>query len=165
MPVVSNTSPILNLAIIGKLSFLREQFGEVLIPGAVLEELHVEEELPGSQTVRGAIKDGWIKIEEVKENAVVRAMRRDLDMGEAEAIALAMQVNAEWILMDERDGRKAARSMQLKVVGVLGILLKAQREGTLKSLRHAMNRLREKAGFHIQADLYNALLRESGEKK
>lgn len=56
MPVVSNTSPIMNLAIIGELSLLRDQFGEVLIPGAVFEELRVEEDLPGSQNVRDALK-------------------------------------------------------------------------------------------------------------
>jgi uncharacterized protein len=165
MPVVSNTSPILNLAIIGELSLLREQFGKILIPKAVLEELHVEEELPGSKALRVAIEGGWIKIEEAKEMGIIRAMQRDLDTGESEAIALAVQVNADWILMDERDGRKAARAMQLKTIGALGILVKARREGTLKSLRHAMDRLREKAGFYIQAELYNALLQEAGEKR
>jgi predicted nucleic acid-binding protein len=165
MPVVSNTSPILNLAIIGELSLLQDQFGEVMIPEAVLEELQVKGNLPGSKDVRDAIKAGWIRIETVKQDPLVRAMQRDLDKGEAEAIALAMQVNAEWVLMDERDGRKAAKSMKLKVVGVLGILLKAQREGRLRSLREAMDRLREKAGFYVQADLYNAIIRESDEEK
>jgi predicted nucleic acid-binding protein len=50
-----------------------------LIPGAVLEELRVEENLPGSQGVRDAIKAGWIRIETVKQNPLVRAMQRDLD--------------------------------------------------------------------------------------
>lgn len=165
MPVVSNTSPIMNLAIIGELSLLRDQFGEVLIPGAVLEELRVEENLPGSQSVRDALKAGWIRIEAVKLDPLVRAMERDLDKGEAEAIALAMQVNADWVLMDERDGRKAAKSMKLKVVGVLGILLKAQRERRLRSLKQAMDRLREKAGFYVRADLYSAIIRKGEEEK
>ena len=165
MPVVSNTSPIMNLAIIGELSLLRDQFGEVLIPGAVLEELRVEENLPGSQSVRDALKAGWIRIETVKLDPLVRAMERDLDKGEAEAIALAMQVNADWVLMDERDGRKAAKSMKLKVVGVLGILLKAQRERRLRSLKQAMDRLREKAGFYVRADLYSAIIRKGEEEK
>ncbi|MCG2778290.1 MAG: DUF3368 domain-containing protein [Desulfobacterales bacterium] len=165
MPVVSNTSPIMNLAIIGELSLLRDQFGEVLIPGAVLEELRVEENLPGSQSVRDALKAGWIRIEAVKLDPLVRAMERDLDKGEAEAIALAMQVNADWVLMDERDGRKAAKSMKLKVVGVLGILLKAQRERRLRSLKQAMDRLREKAGFYVRADLYSAIIREGEEEE
>jgi len=159
MPVVSNTSPILNLAIIGELSLLRDQFGEILIPRAVLEELRVEENLPGSKNVRDAIKAGWIRIETVKQDPLVRAMQRDLDKGEAEAIALAMQVNARWVLMDERDGRKAARSMKLKVVGVLGILLKARHEGRLMSLEQAMDKLRDKAGFYIREDLYSEIMR------
>jgi len=55
MPVVSNTSPLLNLAIVDHLSLMYEQFGEILIPQAVFEELQVEEGLPGSQTIREAI--------------------------------------------------------------------------------------------------------------
>lgn len=66
MPVVSNTSPILNLAIIGEIHLLREQFEEILIPEAVLEELHVEKDLPGSQAERDAIKAGWIQTVAVK---------------------------------------------------------------------------------------------------
>lgn len=165
MPVVSNTSPIMNLAIIGELSLLRDQFGEILIPGAVLEELRVEEDLPGSQNVRDALKAGWIRIETVNLYPLVRAMQRDLDKGEAEAIALAIQLNADWVLIDEREGRKAAKSMELKVLGVLGVLLKAKREGRLGSLKQAMGRLREKAGFYIRADLYSVIMREGGEEK
>ncbi len=101
----------------------------------------------------------------MKQDPLVRAMQSDFDKGEAEAIALAMQVNAEWGLMDERDGRKAAKSMELKVVGVLGILLKAQREGRLRSLKQAMDRLREKAGFYVRADLYSAIIREWDEEE
>jgi len=160
MPVVSNTSPILNLAIIGELYLLRDQFGVILIPPVVLDELHVDKNLPGSEDVNNAIKDGWIRIEAVKQNALVRALQRDLDNGEAEAIALAIQVNAEWLLIDERDGRNAGKSMELKVVGILGILLKAYREGKLKSLKQAMSKLREKAGFYVKEDLYNAIIQE-----
>jgi hypothetical protein len=67
--------------------------------------------------------------------------------------------------MDERDGRKVARSMGLKVVGLLGVLLKARREGRLRSLSQAMDRLREKAGFYVRADLYSAIIREGDEEK
>lgn len=58
MPAVSNTSPVLNLAIVGRLSLLRKQFREIMIPPAVLEELRVGEDLPGSQNVREAIDGG-----------------------------------------------------------------------------------------------------------
>ncbi len=125
----------------------------------------MEENVPGAQGVRDAIKAGWIRIEAVKQDPLVTAMQRDLDKGESEAIALAIQVDAEWILLDERDGRKAARSMKLKVIGVLGILLKARRGGRLRSLKQAMDRLREKAGFYVRADLYSAIIREGEEEK
>jgi len=164
MPVVSNTSPLLNLAIIGRLSLLREQFGEIWIPPAVLEELRVGEDLPGSQAVREAIKTGWLRVEGVKDRPFVQVLQRDLDRGEAEAIALALQVNAEWTLLDEREGRRVAKSLGLKVTGVMGILIRARREGRLSSLQEAMEELREKAGFHIRAELIADILRENGER-
>lgn len=75
-----------------------------------------------------------------------------------------MQVNAEWMLLDEREGRRVAKSLGLKVTGVLGILLRARREGKLPSLQEAMEELHEKAGFHIGAELVADILRESGER-
>ncbi len=163
MPAVSNTSPVLNLAIIGQLSLLRQQFGEIWIPPAVLEELRVGEDLPGSQSVREAIESGWLRVEEVRDQPLVQVLHRDLDKGEAEAIALALQVQAEWTLLDEREGRRVAKSLRMKVTGVLGILLRAWREGELPSLQRAMEESREKAGFRIGAELFADLVRESGE--
>ena len=163
MPVVSNTSPVLNLAIVGRLSLLRKQFGEIRIPPAVLQELRVGEDLPGSQSVRGAVEKGWLRVEEVKDRPFVQVLQRDLDKGEAEAIALALQVKAKWTLLDEREGRRVAKSLGLKVTGVLGILLRAWREGELPSLQRAMEELRAKAGFRLGVELFADLVRESGE--
>ncbi len=164
MPVVSNTSPILNLAIIGRLSLLHEQFGEIWIPPGVLDELRIEENIPGSGAMRKAIEAGWLQTKGVEDQALVRVLRRELDRGEAEAIALAVQVEAEWTLLDEREGRRVAKSLGLKVIGILGILLRARREGKLPSLRGVMEELQQEAGFRIGKDLFAQLLRESGEK-
>ena len=65
MPVVSNTSPILNLAIVGQLDLIRQQFEQVQIPQAVLAELKVQEERPGSQEIQAALESGWIQVQEV----------------------------------------------------------------------------------------------------
>src|SRR6266545_3242625 len=135
MPVVSNTSPVLNLAIIDQLVLLREQFGEIWVPPAVLKELRPEEDLPGASAMREAREAGWLRIEEVQDQPAVQLLRRDLDQGEAEVIALALQVKAEWTLLDERDARRVAKSLGLKVTGVLGILLRAQQESKLPSLQ------------------------------
>lgn len=135
------------------------------IPQAVLKELRLEEDLPGASAMREAREAGWLRVEEVKHQQLVQILRRDLDEGEAEAIALALQVNAEWTLLDQREGRRIAKSLGLKVTGVLGILLRARREGRLPSLQMAMEQLREKAGFRIGAELFADLLRKSGEGK
>lgn len=166
MLTVSNTSQLLNLAIVGQFSLVRQQFGVIRIPPAVLEELRIEEDLPGSQAVKEALEDGWLKVEEVEDQLFIKALQSDLDKGEAETIALALQVKAKWTLLDERDGRSVAKSLGLKVTGVLGILLRAWRNGELSSLQEVMEDLREKAGFHIKADLFNDVLRgrtEEGE--
>jgi predicted nucleic acid-binding protein len=163
MAAVSNPSPVLNLAIIGQLSLLHQQFGEVWIPAAVLEELRTEDELPGSQVVRKALEAGWLEVKEVKDQTLAQVLRRDLDSGEAEATVLAQETKARWVLLDERESRRVAKSLGLKVTGVLGVLLRAWHEGKLPSLRKAMDELRQRAGFRIGAELYSELLRESRE--
>jgi predicted nucleic acid-binding protein len=73
MPVVSNTSPILNLAIIGKLELLRNQCQQILIPPAVLCELRVNKDLPGSIVIREALSAGWIQIMEPENQFLTKA--------------------------------------------------------------------------------------------
>ena len=163
MPVVSNTSPILNLAIIGQLDLLRQQFGEVLIPPMVLQELKVDAELPGVEPIRLALQNHWLRVFELSNTDIARALRRDLDNGEAEAIALALQLKLMTVLIDEHDGRAAARAMGLVPVGVLGILLRAKRTGNLDSVVTAMRALQDQAGFFINPDLFASLAREAGE--
>ena len=77
MPVVSNTSPLLNLAIIGRLELLRQQFGQIEVPLGVLAELRVDEALPGSEHLQEAIAAGWIQVHEVEEQVLLQLLRGD----------------------------------------------------------------------------------------
>ena len=160
MPVVSNTSPLLNLAIIDQLDLLRQQFGEILIPKAVLEELRVEEILPGSDHLGEALVAGWLQVREVNNPSLVQLLQRDLDRGESEAIALALLLDADWIILDERDGRRIAKSFGLQVTGILGVVIRASRNGQISSLPLVINQLREEAGFHIAQNLLSQILKE-----
>ena len=163
MPVVSNTSPVLNLAIIGRLSLLQQQFGEIWLPPAVVSELRVDEDLPGVQAMREALAAGWMHIQAVEDVGLVEVLRRDLDSGEAEAIALAVQLEAGRILLDEKEGRRIAATLGLRSTGVLGILLRAKQEGQLPSVREPIQQLQIQAGFRIGMELLADILRESGE--
>ena len=163
MPVVSNTSPLLNLAIIDQLDLIRQQFGTVHVPAAVIAELRLDELLPGCDAIQQSLKAGWIRVEEVDDHALVQVLQRDLDWGEAEAIALALQLQADHILLDEREARRVAKSLGLEVTGVLGILLRAKNEGRIPSLEKETDRLQERAGFRIDRQLLNNILRAEGE--
>lgn len=158
MPVVSNTSPILNLAIIGQLELLHQQFGQVQIPLAVLSELKVQEDRPGSREIQAALNVGWIEVQQVSSQLSVQLLQQVLDQGESEAINLAIDLQADRILLDERDGRKVAKSLGLKVTGVLGILLRAYKEGELSSLPDAIDALVNTAGFRISPELLAKVL-------
>ena len=164
MPVVSDTSPILNLAIINQLDLLQQQFTEVLIPPAVLAELMPETKFPEAETIQQAQEAGWLQAVELKDTRLKRALRLEVDEGEAAAIALALELGFEQILMDERDGRIKAKAMGLRPVGVLGILLRAKRDGRLDSVEDAMAALRHEAGFFIANELFETILVEAGER-
>jgi predicted nucleic acid-binding protein len=157
MPVVSNTSPILNLAIIGKLELLRTQCREVLIPPAVLHELRVNEDLPGSIVIREALNAGWIQVLEPDNISLTKTLQRYLDVGESEAISLSLQVGASLLLLDEKDARAAAKNLGLRVAGVLGILCRAKYQGENISLKESMDELRIMCGFRIHDKLYTEI--------
>jgi predicted nucleic acid-binding protein len=165
MPIVSNTSPILNLSIIDQLDLLRRQFAEVLIPPAVQMELKAETQLPGAVAIRQAMEAQWLRVVDLKNSHLARALALELDQGEAAAIALALEVGAAQILMDEHDGRARAKAMGVQPVGVLGVLLRAKREGYLSSVESALSSLRREAGFFIAEDLFQAVLVEAGERR
>jgi len=159
MPVVSNTSPLLNLSITGHLDLVRTQFGRVLIPPGVFDELHVHSARPGSEALRRAVDQEWIKARDVSNRPLVQTLRHDLDRGEAEAIALAIEVDAPLILLDEKEGRSRARTLGLQVTGAIGVLVRAHGTGNLSSLRDALDQLEEKAGFWIAPSLRERVLR------
>lgn len=164
MPTVSNTSPLLNLAIIGELEQVRTQFHSVLVPPAVVEEFQLETERPGTSALTRALEDGWIKPKEPSDAPLIRILRQDIDRGEAEAIALATEIETDRVLIDEWEARRRARSLNLEVTGALGILLQAAQEETLGPLDDALDRLEDDAGFWIAPALRQQIMKEYGEK-
>ena len=112
MIVVSNTSPITNLAAIGQLELLHKLFGRIVTPGAVVSELNAGGVLwPGATELTRA---RWIRVENVTDRFLVDALRLELDHGEAETIVLALQRKAGLVLLDEQAGREAAKYMGLQ---------------------------------------------------
>ena len=161
MIVVSNTSPLTNLAAIGMFELLHRMYGKVTIAEAVWEELNFSGKAwPGSLEVE---KADWITKLEVNDRNLILALQGDLDKGEAESISLALELNADLLLLDEHEGRRAARRLGLTVIGVVGVLMAAKERGEIEQIRTCLDALRQKAGFYLNESLYRDILIKASE--
>ncbi len=97
--------------------------------------------LPLSSTLPGKeVKDAkWIEVHKVADQDLVRSFQRDLDAGESEAIALAIQTGADLLLMDERLGREIAALFNLRMMGVIGVLIEAKRNGLIREIKTSLD--------------------------
>lgn len=158
--VVSDTSPLLNLALINELELLETQFASLTIPQAVWKELMAGDD--EMNRLRELNQHGFLTLVEVTRNDLFIEIATELDLGETAAITYAIESEADLVLIDERDGRRVARRHGLTVTGVIGILLKAADAGDVE-LRDGLDRLRQ-AGFWISDELYaEALARNDGD--
>lgn len=160
MIVISNTSPIIALAAIGQLDLLRQLYGQVIIPEAVYQELTVTPAAPGAAAAQLL---GWIAVKAVVNHTVTTTLQTEVDEGEAEAIALALETQADLLLIDERRGRAVATRLGLQRVGLLGMLLEAKRRGFIPALRPVLDDLSAKATFWVSPQLYAQVLQAAGE--
>jgi uncharacterized protein len=161
--VVSNTSPIMNLSVVGHLPVLERLYGKVLIPDAVSSELlAIASNTDGLSEFQSYL---WIEKHNLRNRLLAESLRLELDNGEAEAIALAVESGAGLLLIDERRGRNVAARFGLKYVGLLGILVEAKHRGIIHSLKPVVDNLISKAGFWIKDSLYLEVLRTAGEKE
>jgi len=132
MIVVSDTSPLTNLVAVGRLDLLHQLYGSLKIPQVVSEEIEAigaeQRDSPQVQIL------SWIETRAVTNRALVTALMLELDPGESEAIVLAIELQADLLLIDERIGRKAAARFGLNYVGLLGVLIEAKSKGLLSTV-------------------------------
>lgn len=155
--VVSDTSPLLNLALIAQLQLLKTQFSSISVPRQVWDEIAAGE--AGLDALRELRDSGFLNIVEVEESNLFTEIRHELDRGETAAICYAIEHEADVILLDETDGRQVARRHDLTMTGVIGILLRGAKEGDIE-LQYELAALRE-AGFWISDDLYSDILSQA----
>lgn len=161
MIVISDSSPIMNLAAVGQLQLLQQLYTKIVIPEAVYKEIVIEG--VGRFGAVEVKEKTWFDVRSVTNTILVNDLLLDLDIGEAEAIALAIEEKAHLLLMDERRGRTIAKKMGINVTGLLGILLVAKKRGTLTRVKPVMDDLMSKAGFWINKRLYADVLRAAKE--
>ena len=161
MIIVSDTTPISELAKVDYLDLLPKLFGKVVIPQGVFDELQVGEH-PAAQLVQNL---SWLEVVTVDNQQLVRELQQSfkLDLGESEAIALAEEISASQLLIDERAARKVAMARKLPLIGTVGILLLAKRRGLLDSVKDVLNEMQAQ-GMRISDRLYVQVLTLAQEK-
>ena len=164
--VVADTGPLIALARAGHLQLLQHLYKEILIPPAVHTELCLESGRPGAKRLAEAIEEGWlvmrqpssIMAEQMSELVLI------LDPGEAEAIALAEEVNCRFLLIDERKGRAVAKRRGVPVAGLAGVLLAAKKGGFIDEVIPIVKSLGN-IGYRISQSLITEIARLAGENE
>lgn len=157
MKIVSNSSVLISLSVIKKFNLLRSIFGKIYIPEGVYKEVVIEGKGKyGSTETKKALTE-WIEVKKINNPTNVKLMN-DLGMGEAEAITLALELATDFLLIDEIRARRKAMSLGIKVIGTLGVLKIAQKQGLITNLKKFVDILR-KEQFRFDDKIYQEILK------
>ncbi|MGE0084603.1 MAG: DUF3368 domain-containing protein [Desulfococcaceae bacterium] len=161
MVIVSDTTPLIGMASIGRFDLLRQLFGKIHIAQAVYEETFVYRGKTDGIRYEVPAAD-WIETVKINDRPAVNRLLENLDSGEAETIVLASEIKADWVLMDEKKGRRKLRESGINKIGTLGILLKAKQEDFLSVIRPDIEKLSNQ-GFSISETVIGTVLKQAGE--
>jgi predicted nucleic acid-binding protein len=153
--IVSNTTPISELAKIGQFALLFEVYGHLVVPPEVDREL-----IAGTHPATAAVPVAeWIEVQPVSDLQQVRALHRAtrLGLGECAAILLAAELGAHRLLIDDRAARQEAQRRGLPLIGTIGTLLLAKQRGLIPNLKEVLDELIAH-GTRISPALYQTAL-------
>jgi predicted nucleic acid-binding protein len=145
---VTNSTCLIGLERIDRLDILPQVFDTVFAPPAVAKEVQTPLD--------------WLRVQAVANSSVVTALRTQMDEGEAEAIALALELEDVLLILDDKKARRVAQQMGMKVIGTVGMLLRAKRQGVIAEVKPLLLKLTE-ADFRISQGIVQEALRLSGE--
>lgn len=160
MIIVSNTTPLSELSKIDRLDVLQSLFATILIPPTVYAELTTGNH-PATIAIPAAT---WIEPRTVQQVERIEQLLQTpgLDRGECAAIALAEELRADRLLIDERAGRKLAQTLGLPIIGTIGILLLAKKSGLVSAIAPLLDDLIDH-GTWISPAFYQQVLQMAGE--
>jgi len=156
--IIADSSPLISLAIIDMLELLEYYFDEVYVPYAVYKEVSVYDK-PFSEKLKQYLENKVLTVENIH---MVSILNERIDLGEAEAITLAFEKKADLILLDDSKARKTARRNDLSVIGTLGLLLEAKKEGKIGNLKQFIQIFSDN-DIRLSEKLIKDILIEAGE--
>jgi len=157
MKIVSNTTPIISLASIGKLDLLKKLFREIIIAKAVYDEIKAKESYGYEE-----VESEFIKVKSIKGEIYRDLLLNQLDIGEAETIILAKEIKADFVIIDENLGCRVAKNSGLIVIRTLSILLKAKENGIIGEIKPLLDDMISKGRWYSKR-VYESFLSRAGE--
>ena len=159
--VITNTTPLINFAEVGCPDLLRELFGEITVPPAVIAELHAKaERFPLAAAATSA---PFIRVASPVSRLRIEEFRRELHAGEAECLALGLEEPDSLLLLDDVAARTIALRQRLHVTGTIGCLRLAKDRGLIPAIAPLLDQLQTNARFWISASLRTRVLHDAGE--
>lgn len=157
MICVANTTPIISLSAINRLDILEKLFGKIIIAEAVYNEIKAKKGY-GYQEIDNA----FIEVQAIKGHLYKDFLLKELDLGEAETIILAKEMNADFVIIDENLGYKIANNAGLTAIRTLSILLRAKEKGLILHIKPLLDEMIEKGRWYSNT-VYRACLLRAGE--
>jgi predicted nucleic acid-binding protein len=157
MKIVSNSTPLIALSRINELGLLHAIFDTIIVPDAVYKEIAVEG--VGRPGVEEIVNAPWIVRQQVQNALAVSMLQAELDDGEAEAVVLAKELEADYLFLDEKKARRVARILNIRIMGTVGVLGLAAKKGLISNLDDTFDLLRQN-GFRFTEEIRERVKRE-----
>jgi predicted nucleic acid-binding protein len=154
---VSNTTPIISLSSIGKIEILKDIFQEIIIPQAVYEEIKAKQGYGYNE-----VDLSFIKVQAIQNTEQEKFLLEQLEAGEAQAIVLSKEINADNTIIDENIGYTIAKESGLNVIRTLSILLKAKETNIISEVKPLLDELISKGRWYSN-HVYYSFLKKANE--
>ena len=163
--VISDSSTLIHLSAVNRFGLIREYFPSIYISQAVYREVILRgKQRAGSEEVNQAINNGMITFHDVKNTHMVLSLCHELHLGGAEVIALALECDDPFLLLDDHDARHVAERFGLRFTGIIGILIRARIEKKIPSLKVELEQLQKIGRFWISDPVIHKALKAVGEE-
>ena len=160
LKVIVNSTPIISLCLIGKLHFLKDLYGIIMIPEAVFKEISVKPDSVAKNELDKSLD--WIEICSIKNEMAKILYKSQLHDGEVEVMILGKETSADLLIIDDKNAKKHAKYLGFNVTGTLGVLIKAKKSGHIQSVKSLIENLISE-NIYIDSKIIEYCLKEVGE--
>lgn len=161
MIIIADNSPISVLLSIDCVFILPQLFGKIYVTPQVVQEM--KNYTTYAEATAQLLQEPWIEVIAPQDNDFVIALQKTLDLGEASSIALAKELQADLLLIDERKGRNVAQNLGINITGAIGVLLRAKLQGLIPSLKDKLDLAKVNNTFRFSDKIYQEVLKQASE--